>query len=131
MSWNAVSGATGYKVYRDGVQATTSTGTSATVTGLTADTAYQFSVSATNAAGESVKSAAISATMRQGAGGHGRRPVVKPRHHDVDREVDGGPGARLRQPSKSVAAGRQMPAPAASASEILTTQPITAAHIRV
>ncbi|WP_308187629.1 glycoside hydrolase family 18 protein [Streptomyces sp. DH8] len=69
LSWNAVSGATGYTVYRDGVKATTSTGTSATVTGLSADTAYQFSVSATNAAGESVKSAAISArTAKSGTG---------------------------------------------------------------
>ncbi|MFZ4267177.1 glycoside hydrolase family 18 protein [Streptomyces arboris] len=78
LSWNAVSGATGYKVYRDGVQATTSTGTSATVTGLAADTAYQFSVSATNAAGESVKSSAISArTAKPGTGGPG--PAV-PKH---------------------------------------------------
>ncbi|MFD8467061.1 chitinase [Streptomyces cyaneofuscatus] len=79
LSWNAVSGATGYKVYRDGVQATTSTGTSATVTGLAADTAYQFTVSATNAAGESVKSAAISArTAKQGTG-PGPGPAV-PKH---------------------------------------------------
>ncbi|MFE9012802.1 MULTISPECIES: chitinase [Streptomyces] len=78
LSWNAVSGATGYKVYRDGVQATTSTGTSATVTGLAADTAYQFTVSATNAAGESVKSAAVSArTTKPGTGGPG--PAV-PKH---------------------------------------------------
>ncbi|MFI8355638.1 chitinase [Streptomyces cyaneofuscatus] len=78
LSWNAVSGATGYKVYRDGVQATTSTGTSATVTGLAADTAYQFTVSATNAAGESVKSAAVSArTAKPGTGGPG--PAV-PKH---------------------------------------------------
>ncbi|MFF2540108.1 chitinase [Streptomyces cyaneofuscatus] len=78
LSWNAVSGATGYKVYRDGVQATTSTGTSATVTGLAADTAYQFTVSATNAAGESVKSAAVSArTAKPGSGGPG--PAV-PKH---------------------------------------------------
>ncbi|WP_432148911.1 chitinase [Streptomyces sp. bgisy029] len=78
LSWNAVSGATGYKVYRDGVQATTSTGTSATVTGLSADTAYQFTVSATNAAGESVKSAAVSArTAKPGTGGPG--PAV-PKH---------------------------------------------------
>ncbi|WP_308311595.1 MULTISPECIES: glycoside hydrolase family 18 protein [unclassified Streptomyces] len=78
LSWNAVSGATGYKVYRDGVQATTSTGTSATVTGLAADTAYQFSVSATNAAGESVRSAAVSArTAKPGTGGPG--PAV-PKH---------------------------------------------------
>ncbi|MFE9724602.1 chitinase [Streptomyces sp. NPDC005794] len=60
LTWNAVSGATGYTVYRDGAKATTSTGTSATVTGLAADTAYQFSVSATNAAGESVRSATVS-----------------------------------------------------------------------
>ncbi|CAD5951900.1 Exochitinase 1 [Streptomyces sp. KY75] len=78
LSWNAVSGATGYKVYRDGAQATTSTGTSATVTGLAADTAYQFTVSATNAAGESVKSAAVSArTAKPGSGGPG--PSV-PKH---------------------------------------------------
>lgn len=60
LSWNTVSGATGYTVYRDGAKATTTTGTSATVGGLAADTAYQFSVSATNAAGESVKSATVS-----------------------------------------------------------------------
>ncbi|MFF5848308.1 chitinase [[Kitasatospora] papulosa] len=60
LSWKAVSGATGYTVYRNGTKATTSTGTSATVTGLAADTAYQFAVSATNAAGESVKSATVS-----------------------------------------------------------------------
>ncbi|MFH8434155.1 chitinase [Streptomyces sp. NPDC085942] len=79
LSWNAVSGATGYTVYRDGVKATTSTGTSATVTGLSADTAYQFSVSATNAAGESVKSAAISArTAKNGTG-----PVTSVPKHAV------------------------------------------------
>ncbi|MFI8912012.1 chitinase [Streptomyces sp. NPDC053513] len=59
LSWGAVSGATGYKVYRDGGNPQTVTGTSTTVTGLTADTAYQFQVSATNAAGESAKSAAV------------------------------------------------------------------------
>ncbi|WP_323137809.1 glycoside hydrolase family 18 protein [Streptomyces sp. NBC_01433] len=69
LSWNAVSGATGYTVYKDGARATTSTGASATVSGLAPDTAYQFSVSATNAAGESVKSAAISArTAKEGTG---------------------------------------------------------------
>ncbi|WP_332836329.1 MULTISPECIES: glycoside hydrolase family 18 protein [unclassified Streptomyces] len=79
LSWNAVSGATGYKVYRDGVQATTSTGTSATITGLAADTAYQFSVSATNAAGESVKSAAITARTAKPGTGPGPGPAV-PKH---------------------------------------------------
>ncbi|MGW6565499.1 chitinase [Streptomyces sp. NPDC054975] len=61
LSWNAVSGATGYKVYRDGALAQTVSGTSATVTGLAANTTYQFQVAATNAAGESAKSTAVSA----------------------------------------------------------------------
>lgn len=61
LSWGAVSGATSYKVYRDGANPQTVTGTSATVSGLTADTAYQFQVSAANAAGESAKSAAVTA----------------------------------------------------------------------
>ncbi|MFJ8739385.1 fibronectin type III domain-containing protein [Embleya sp. NPDC127516] len=62
LSWTAVPGATGYKVYRDGVLAQTVTGTSATVTGLTQATTYGFQVSATNSAGESAKSATVSAT---------------------------------------------------------------------
>ncbi|MEU0097082.1 glycoside hydrolase family 18 protein [Streptomyces sp. NPDC006267] len=79
LSWNAVSGATGYTVYRDGTKATTSTGTSATVTGLSADTAYQFSVSATNAAGESVKSATVSARTAKKDTDPGPGPAV-PKH---------------------------------------------------
>lgn len=69
LSWNAVSGATGYTVYKDGAKATTTTGNSATVTGLAANTAYQFTVSATNAAGESVKSATVSGRTAVGGGG--------------------------------------------------------------
>ncbi|WP_282084598.1 chitinase [Streptomyces tendae] len=61
LRWNAVSGATGYTVYRDGTKVTAVTGTSATVTGLAASTSYSFQVTATNAAGESVKSAAVTA----------------------------------------------------------------------
>ncbi|MGW2016368.1 chitinase [Streptomyces sp. NPDC001927] len=69
LSWNAVSGATGYKVYRDGSLAQTVSGASATVTGLAANTTYQFQVSATNAAGESAKSTAVSArTTNPGPG---------------------------------------------------------------
>ncbi|MFJ1899314.1 chitinase [Streptomyces sp. NPDC088115] len=68
LSWNAVSGATGYTVYKDGAKATTTTGNSATVTGLTANTAYQFTVTATNAAGESVKSASVSGRTAVGGG---------------------------------------------------------------
>ncbi|MFJ4869187.1 chitinase [Streptomyces sp. NPDC088757] len=77
LSWGAVSGATGYKVYRDGAAPQTVSGTSATVTGLTADTAYQFQVSATNSAGESAKSAAVSARTAKNQTGPG--PSV-PKH---------------------------------------------------
>ncbi|MEU8702602.1 glycoside hydrolase family 18 protein [Streptomyces sp. NPDC048680] len=69
LSWGAVSGATGYTVYKDGAKATTATGNSATVTGLAANTAYQFTVTATNAAGESVKSSTVSGRTAVGGGG--------------------------------------------------------------
>ncbi|MCQ9185632.1 glycoside hydrolase family 18 protein [Streptomyces sp. IBSBF 2953] len=71
LSWNAVSGATGYSVYRGGTKATTVTGTSATVTGLTASTAYSFQVTAANAAGESAKSAPVTGTTATAGGGDG------------------------------------------------------------
>ncbi|GGW32231.1 chitinase [Streptomyces galilaeus] len=75
LAWNAVSGATGYSVYRDGTKVTAVTGTSATVTGLAAATSYSFQVTATNAAGESVKSAAVSGrTATTGGGGGGTLP---------------------------------------------------------
>ncbi|MCZ0981101.1 glycosyl hydrolase family 18 protein [Streptomyces diastatochromogenes] len=78
LSWGAVTGATAYKVYRDGANPQTVTGTSATVTGLTADTAYQFQVSATNSAGESAKSAAVTARTAK-ATDPGPGPAV-PKH---------------------------------------------------
>ncbi|MGC4916808.1 chitinase [Streptomyces albogriseolus] len=71
LAWNAVSGATGYTVYRDGTRVTAVTGTSATVTGLAASTSYSFQVAATNAAGESAKSAAVSVRTRDNGGGGG------------------------------------------------------------
>ncbi|EST28817.1 chitinase [Streptomyces niveus] len=78
LSWNAVSGATGYNIYRDGTKVQTANGTSATVTGLAAATSYQFQVSATNAVGESAKSAAVSGRTSPGGGDPGG-PAV-PRH---------------------------------------------------
>ncbi|MFJ8188661.1 chitinase [Streptomyces sp. NPDC096094] len=75
LAWNAVAGATGYHVYRDGTKVTAVTGTSATVTGLAASTSYSMQVTATNAAGESAKSAAVTArTTEQGGGGGGDLP---------------------------------------------------------
>lgn len=80
LSWNAVSGATGYSVYRDGTKVTTSTGTSATVTGLAADTAYQFAVTATNTAGESVKSTTVSGRTATSGGGNPNPGTSVPKH---------------------------------------------------
>ncbi|WP_030989634.1 chitinase [Streptomyces sp. NRRL WC-3744] len=71
LSWSAVSGATGYNVYRNGTKITAVTGTSATVTGLAASTSYSFQVTATNAAGESAKSATVTGTTTSGTGGGG------------------------------------------------------------
>ncbi|MEV5175307.1 glycoside hydrolase family 18 protein [Streptomyces flaveolus] len=71
LSWSAVTGATGYAVYRDGTKVQTATGTSATVSGLTASTAYSFQVTAVNDAGESAKSAVVTATTSPGGGGGG------------------------------------------------------------
>ncbi|MFJ4747910.1 chitinase [Streptomyces albogriseolus] len=71
LAWNAVSGATGYTVYRDGTRVTAVTGTSATVTGLAASTSYSFQVAAANAAGESAKSAAVTVRTRDNGGGGG------------------------------------------------------------
>ncbi|OIJ91079.1 chitinase [Streptomyces sp. MUSC 14] len=71
LSWPAVTGATSYTVYRDGVKSQTVTGTSATVTGLSASTAYSFQVTASNDAGESAKSAAVTTTTGTDGGGGG------------------------------------------------------------
>ncbi|MFF0090863.1 chitinase [Streptomyces canus] len=71
LSWNAVSGATGYNVYRNGTKITAVTGTSATVTGLAASTSYSFQVTAVNSAGESVKSGAVTGTTTASPGDGG------------------------------------------------------------
>ncbi|TVZ82697.1 chitinase (glycosyl hydrolase family 18) [Streptomyces sp. BK340] len=71
LSWSAVSGATGYNVYRGGTKVTAVTGTSATITGLSASTSYSFQVTATNSAGESAKSAAVTGTTTSGSTGGG------------------------------------------------------------
>ncbi|MFF7973520.1 carbohydrate binding domain-containing protein [Streptomyces sp. NPDC007905] len=69
LSWPAVTGATGYAVYRDGVKVQTASATSATVGGLAPSTAYSFQVTASNDAGESARSAAVTATTAAGSGG--------------------------------------------------------------
>lgn len=77
LNWNAVSGATGYNVYRSGTKVQSASGTSSTVTGLAADTSYDFQVTATNAAGESAKSATVTGRTAQSGGGTGNPAVPK------------------------------------------------------
>ncbi|MEU9774191.1 glycoside hydrolase family 18 protein [Streptomyces sp. NPDC047968] len=78
LNWGAVSGATGYNVYRDGTKVQSVAATSATVGGLSPDTAYQFQVTATNTAGESAKSPAVTGRTAKDGGGPGNPSV--PRH---------------------------------------------------
>ncbi|MFF0080730.1 chitinase [Streptomyces canus] len=77
LTWNTVSGATGYNVYRNGTKVTAVTGTSATVTGLAASTSYSFQVTAVNSAGESAKSGAVTGTTSASTGTGGG---VVPKH---------------------------------------------------
>ncbi|GAA2509754.1 glycoside hydrolase family 18 protein [Streptomyces longisporus] len=77
LAWNAVSGATGYNVYRNGTKVTAVTGASATVTGLAASTSYSFQVTATNSAGESAKSTAVTGTTTASSGGGGGTALPK------------------------------------------------------
>lgn len=74
LTWGAVTGATGYAVYRDGTKVATTTTPSTTVTGLAASTAYSFQVTATNSAGESARSTAVTVTTADGGGTGGDLP---------------------------------------------------------
>ncbi|HKX43726.1 MAG TPA: PHB depolymerase family esterase [Burkholderiaceae bacterium] len=64
LAWSAVSGATGYNVYRGGTKVNTSavTTTSYTDTGLAASTTYAWTVTALNASGESAQSTPATGT---------------------------------------------------------------------
>ncbi|MFC8371402.1 carbohydrate binding domain-containing protein [Streptomyces sp. NPDC057238] len=72
LAWNASTdnvGVTGYDVYRDGVLATSVTGTTATVSGLTPSTDYRFTVRAKDRAGNvSPDSQAVTATTDEKGG---------------------------------------------------------------
>ena len=75
LSWSASTdnvGVAGYRVYRNGVQVGTASGTTFTDTGLSAATQYAYTVAAYDAAGNvSAQSAGISATTSPGGGGGG------------------------------------------------------------
>jgi chitinase len=62
VTWPAVSGATGYRVYEGSSLRATVSGTSATISGLGACETHTYAVAAYNAAGESARSAPVSAT---------------------------------------------------------------------
>ncbi|HEX6500550.1 MAG TPA: PHB depolymerase family esterase [Micromonosporaceae bacterium] len=65
LSWNAVSGASGYYVYRDGSRITSSavSGTGYTDSGLASGTTYSYAVSAVDSSGvEGARSGTVSAT---------------------------------------------------------------------
>ena len=68
LAWSAVSGATGYNVYRGGarVNANAVGATNYTDTGLAPSTTYSWTVTALNASGESAQSAAASGTTTAG-----------------------------------------------------------------
>jgi fibronectin type 3 domain-containing protein len=69
VSWTAVSGATGYSVYRDGTLVGSPTATTYTDTGLTNGTAYTYTVTANNTGGSSTASAGVTATPQVPAPG--------------------------------------------------------------
>ncbi|WP_282971363.1 GH12 family glycosyl hydrolase domain-containing protein [Actinospica acidithermotolerans] len=75
LSWSPSTdnvGVAGYRVYRNGVQVGTSTGTTFTDTGLSASTQYTYTVAAYDAAGNvSAQSAGVTATTSAGSGGGG------------------------------------------------------------
>jgi streptogramin lyase len=60
LSWDAVTGATSYNVYRDGTNIGSATGTSFADDSLTSDGTYTYSVTAVNASGESSQSNTVS-----------------------------------------------------------------------
>ncbi|MEV5565497.1 PHB depolymerase family esterase [[Kitasatospora] papulosa] len=68
LTWNAVTGAASYTVYRDGAKVATTASTSFTDTGLTAGTAYRYSVTAADPSGTAgAGSSAVTATTTGGA----------------------------------------------------------------
>ncbi len=62
LSWPAVTGATGYRVYEGNTVRATTSGTSATISGLATCSTHTYTVAAYNAAGESGRSGPVTAT---------------------------------------------------------------------
>jgi Ca2+-binding EF-hand superfamily protein len=87
LSWNSVSGATGYVVFRDGTELDTTTNPGYTDTDVEPSTSYRYSVSATNAGGESPESAQITVTTR--GDGSQREAVWTREFNRADANFDG------------------------------------------
>jgi chitinase len=87
LAWTASTdnvGVTGYDVYRGSTLATSVTGTTATVSGLTASTAYTFTVRAKDAAGNtSTASNAVTVTTDGTGGGDTTAPSVPGNLHST------------------------------------------------
>ena len=72
LAWTAPPGTiTGYTIYDNGTQATTTSATTATITGLTPATTYTFTVAAYNPAGTGPQSSPVQATTATNSGGGG------------------------------------------------------------
>ena len=87
LRWNSVSGATGYKIFRDGEEIDTSTLASFLDTDVDPAKTYKYAVAATNASGDSSKSAEITITTK---GDGSQREAVWTREFEaVDGDFDG------------------------------------------
>jgi chitinase len=81
LSWTAPSGTvTGYDVYENGSQATSTGNTSDTITGLAASTTYTFTVAAYNSVGTGPQSGSVSGTTASSGGGGGGTGGGLPAH---------------------------------------------------
>jgi len=66
-NWASVTGATGYKLFVDGINVYTGASTSANITGLTANSSHSYYVQATNSGGTSVNSNTVNLTLNPDA----------------------------------------------------------------
>ncbi len=76
LSWNAVSGATAYKIFRNDIQVASTASTSYTDTGLVVDTSFTYKVKAVNNIGNSPFSNSVSAVSSPACAVIPNAPVI-------------------------------------------------------